>query len=223
MMRYARSRRRSPSSPSSEPLPHRPATSSGLGTDHIVARGNTITGSVGVIMQWPEFTELMARVGVKMHEVKSGPLKATPSPFQPFDEAGRAVTEEMIRDSQRWFLGLVSSRRGVDTAKVPGLEQGRVFSGRDAQRLKLVDTIGGEPEAVRWLEDERKVKKGLKIVDWKPRRDLGWPLGGASVAETAAAALAGAARQGVEAALDGAGLGAIRLDGLVSVWHPSKN
>ncbi len=53
----------------------------GLATDHIVSRGNTITGSVGVIVQWPEFVQLLDKVGVKMNENKSGPLKASPSPF----------------------------------------------------------------------------------------------------------------------------------------------
>ena len=61
----------------------------GLATDRIVARGNTITGSVGVIFQWAEVTELLSKLGVKMNEIKSGPLKANPSPFQPVDEAGR--------------------------------------------------------------------------------------------------------------------------------------
>ena len=50
----------------------------GLGTDHIVARGNTITGSIGVIAQWPEFSEVLSKIGVKMNEVKSGELKAQP-------------------------------------------------------------------------------------------------------------------------------------------------
>ena len=63
----------------------------GLGTDHIVARGNTITGSVGVIMQWPEVSELLDKLGVKVNEIKSGPLKAQPSPFQPADEASKKV------------------------------------------------------------------------------------------------------------------------------------
>ena len=60
----------------------------GLATDHIVARGNTITGSVGVIFQWAEVSQLLDKLGVKMNEIKSGPLKANPSPFQPLDEAG---------------------------------------------------------------------------------------------------------------------------------------
>ena len=51
---------------------------------------------------------------------------------------------------------------------MPGLEQGRVFSGREALNHKLIDQIGGEAEAVKYLEEQRNVPKGLKIVDWKP-------------------------------------------------------
>src|SRR5512145_565366 len=148
----------------------------GLATDQIVARGNTITGSVGVIFQWPEFSGLLEKLGIKMNEIKSGPLKANPSPFQPLDEPGRVAAEKMVRESQRWFVGLVRDRRRIDTASVDGLEQGRVFSGREALTHKLIYQIGGEPEVVRYLEDQRGVPKGLKIVDWKVSRDSDWGL-----------------------------------------------
>ena len=157
----------------------------GLATDHIVARGNTITGSVGVIFQWPEVSQLLDKLGVKMNEIKSGPLKANPSPFQPVDEAGKAVAEQMVAESKRWFVGLVASRRGIDTASVAGLEQGRVFSGREALANKLVDQIGGEPEAVKYLEEKRNIPKGLKVVDWKPKRESNWGLMGLSIAALA--------------------------------------
>ena len=146
----------------------------GLATDRIVARGNTITGSVGVIFQWADVSELLGKLGVKMNEVKSGPLKANPSPFQPADEAGRQTAQQMVAESMRWFVDLVASRRGINTADVPGLREGRVFSGREALEYKLVDQIGGEREAQAWLEEKRGVSKGLKIVDWKPKRDDDW-------------------------------------------------
>ncbi len=193
----------------------------GLGTDHIVARGNSITGSVGVIMQWPEVSELLGKLGVKMNEIKSGPLKATPSPFQPMDDAARKVTEQMIAESQVWFLDLVRTRRGVNTKEIPGLEEGRVFSGREAVRFKLADQLGGETEAVRWLEQERKVEKGLRIVDWRPRRDSAWPL--SALSEANSGGIINSAREIVRVVLEETGLSAIRLDGLVSVWHPGKN
>lgn len=192
----------------------------GLGTDHIVARGNTITGSVGVIMQWPEVTDLLAKVGVKMNELKSGLLKASPSPFRPLDDRSRQVAEQMIMESQGWFLDLVRTRRGVMTAEIPGLEEGRVFSGREAVRYRLADEIGGEPEAVRWLEQERKVAKNLRIVDWRPTSSGGWSF--LPFSEAAGEGIVGMVRGAVRAVLEETGLSTMRLDGLVSVWHPGK-
>jgi len=194
----------------------------GLATDYVVARGNTITGSVGVIFQWAEVSQLLDKIGVKMNEVKSGPLKANPSPFQPMDEAGKAVAEQMVAESQRWFVGLVASRRNIDTRNVAGLEQGRVFSGREALSHKMVDEIGGEPEAVQWLEQKRDVPKGLKVVDWKPKRSTDWTFVGASA--VVIGYLFGDRIGGQFAQLLGNehGLGALRLDGLVSVWQASE-
>jgi protease IV len=193
----------------------------GLATDQIIARGNTITGSVGVIFQWAEFSQLLEKLGIRVNEIKSGPLKANPSPFQPLDEAGKTAAEEMVAESQRWFLGLVRTRRGIDTKSVQGLEQGRVFSGRDALGHKLIDQIGGEPEVVRYLEEERKLPKGLKIVDWKATRDSDW-----SPVRFAALALA---RMAGIPALDELArvatddrLAALRLDGLLSIWHAAE-
>ncbi|MGE0855762.1 MAG: S49 family peptidase, partial [Hyphomicrobiaceae bacterium] len=194
----------------------------GLGTDYIVARGNTITGSVGVLVQWPEFSELFEKVGVKVREVKSGELKAAPSPFTPMEEPARQVTKEMVDESFAWFVGLVRDRRGIDTASVPGLEKGRIFTGRQAITHKLVDEIGGEEVAVRWLEDKRGVEKDLKIVDWKPADPRRFSLLGLTrsfAGDVAQGMIAGAG----EALANHGGSAAMRLDGLVSVWHPSEN
>ena len=194
----------------------------GLATDHIVARGNTVTGSVGVIFQWPDVSQLMDKLGVKMNEIKSGPLKANPSPFSPVDEAGRAAAEQMVSESQRWFVGLVASRRGIDTASVAGLEQGRVFSGREAVANKMVDQIGGEPEAVSYLEEKRSIPKGLRVVDFKPQRDRGWGLMSLSVAVLGR--LVGERTAGeIGRLLDtNDTLARLRLDGLVSLWQGSE-
>ena len=189
----------------------------GLACDHIVARGNTITGSVGVIFQWAEVSQLLEKIGVKMNEVKSGPLKANPSPFQPIDEAGRRLTQQMVAESQKWFLGLVADRRKIDPASVPGLVDGRVFSGREALGHKLIDAIGAEKEAVAWLETERKVPKGLKLVNWKPKKeDADWF---GSLTESLSSSFRGLFDP-VARLLEASPL---RIDGLVSVWQPSKN
>jgi protease-4 len=157
-----------------------------------------------------------------MNEVKSGPLKANPSPFQPLDEAGKAAAEQMVADSQKWFLGLVASRRNIDTRGVSGLEQGRIFSGREALTYKLIDEVGGEAEAVQWLEQKRDVPKGLKIVDWKPQRSSDWTLVGASAAVIGY--LFGDRIGGEIAQLlsNDHTFGTMQLDGLVSVWQASE-
>lgn len=193
----------------------------GLATDHIVARGNSITGSVGVIFQWAEVSQLLDKLGVKMTEIKSGPLKANPSMFQPVDEAGRRVAEQMVEESKRWFVGLVASRRNIETARVDGLEQGRVFSGREALAFKLVDQLGGEPEAVRYLEEQRNVPKGLRVVDWKPKRESSWGLLGASMRALAGLVL-GDAADDLAGLLASDRIATMRLDGLVSVWQGSE-
>ena len=194
----------------------------GLGTDHIVARGNSITGSMGVIFQWAEVSTLLDKVGVKVSEIKTGPLKANPSLFAPIDEPGRKAAQAMVEDGFVWFQGLVSNRRGIDVASVPGLKEGRVFSGREALSYKLVDEIGGETEAVTWLEG-KGVPKKIKVVDWKPKADSGW--GGLTGSITGAAIQAMGLDNTILARIVGQdGLfGRLGLDGLVSVWQPAEN
>jgi protease-4 len=195
----------------------------GLGTDHIVARGNTITGSVGVLAQWPEVSEMLGKLGVRFNEVKSGALKAAPNPFEPASEGARRVMQDTIDDGFKWFLSLVESRRGLVAQNVDGLVDGRIYSGRQALAHKLVDEIGGEAEAIRWLETNRGVAKDLKVVNWKPTPESTWGslTGEASLAvgKLVAATLGNLA----QLASVTPGLGGVGLDGLVSVWQPSEN
>ena len=194
----------------------------GLSADHIIARGNTITGSVGVIAQWPEVASLLEKLGVKVNEIKSGVLKAVPSPFIPLEDGARQVTQNMVNEGFRWFVALVEARRGVKAAEITGLEQGRIFSGREALTQKLVDEIGGEGEAVAWLESKRGVAKDLKVIDWKPTHDADWGVSRASVSLSGSSM--GEAAAGMVRALGrDTRLETLTLDGLVSLWHPSDN
>ncbi len=192
----------------------------GLATDQIFARGNTITGSVGVIFQWAEVSELLGKLGVKMNEVKSGPLKAEPSPFHPLGPAGRETTEKMVAESMSWFRGLVADRRKVETASIPGLEQGRIFSGREALQHKLIDAIGGEPEVVRYLVEQKGVPRDLKVVDWKPKKADS--LGVLGMLTQGAIRLLGFDGAVFDWLADDPRLAALRSGGLVSVWQPSE-
>ncbi len=137
-----------------------------IAADHIVARGNTITGSVGVIAQMPNAHQLLDRLGVSMLEVKSGPLKAQPSPFQPLDENVIDAKQAMVAESFDWFLNLVTERRTLSDAAIEKIVAGGVFTGRQAKEIALIDGLGGEEEAVAWLEGERDIAVDRKVIDY---------------------------------------------------------
>jgi protease-4 len=88
--------------------------------DTIVAGESSITGSIGVIFQYPQLDEVMKKIGVSLEEIKSSPLKAEPSPFHPASEEAKTMIRNMVLDSYAWFVDLVADRR-----KMPREETGR--------------------------------------------------------------------------------------------------
>jgi protease-4 len=192
----------------------------GIGADHIVARGNSITGSVGVILQVAEVSELLNKIGIKIDEIRSGPLKAVPSPFTPSDPAARALAEEMVNESRDWFVGLVNERRPATVSSLDQIRTGRIYTGRQALTIGLIDTIGDEDTARDWME-KRGVPKSLSIVDRKPQDSSGYSLfRGAS--DIAFWAFGGIAAEFHRFVIEGFSR-VNYLDGLVSLWHPQNN
>ena len=186
-----------------------------IGADQIVAEGNSLVGSIGVLFQYPDLTRLLDTVGVKMESIKSSPLKASPSPFEPTSEAARAAVAATVADSYVWFKDLVKARRAMTDAELAVVADGRVFTGRQALPLKLVDRLGGEREARAWLESEKKVPATLPLRDWKRERALSDF--GLSTLAAAAAEAAGLDR--LAATLRRGDLERARLDGLLSLWQ----
>lgn len=186
-----------------------------LGADRIVAHGNSIVGSIGVLFQYPNLSRALQTVGVKMEEIKSSPLKASPNPFEDASPEARAAMAALVADSYDWFRALVRERRNLDEAELKVVADGRVFTGRQALQVKLVDQIGSERDAVAWLETERKVDKGLPVREWRrpsaSRFDI-FNLAGL-------ADLAGL--PGLSALLRSAEgqARAASLDGLLALWH----
>ena len=148
-----------------------------IAADHIVARGNTITGSIGVVLEAPNVAELLETLGIGVTRVKSGPLKAEPSlTTEPSPEALRAQ-EDLINDTFEWFRGLVATRRGLDGAALDAVTDGRAYTGRQALERGLVDILGGEETALDWLETEHQIS-GLSVRDWTWGESAApWPFG----------------------------------------------
>lgn len=184
-------------------------------TDHIVARKSSIVGSIGVLVQYPDVTGLMDKIGIKLEEVKSSPLKAEPNPFNPTTEEERAAMRAMIMDSYDWFVGIVQDRRKMTREQALALADGRVYTGRQALKLKLVDSLGGEAEAISWLKS-KGVDETLEVIEWKKKQPglMAQLLGGAD------ATLGTAGLGTVEALTKQLGGERLFLDGLVSVWQP---
>ena len=193
-----------------------------IAADHIIAQQTSLVGSIGVLFQFPNFTDLMKTVGVKVEEVKSSPLKAAPNGFEPTSPEARAALDSLVKDSYAWFRDLVKERRGMDDALLDKVADGRVFTGRQAVDLKLIDQLGDEKTAVAWLVAQKGIKSDLPVRDFKlaPRfGDLTFLRTAASITLDALG-LSAIARQveqtGVAQAVDRLG-----LDGMLALWHPA--
>ena len=193
-----------------------------IAADHIVAQQSSLVGSIGVLFQFPNFAELLKTVGVKVEEVKSSPLKASPNGFEPTSPEAREALNSLVKDSYAWFRGLVKERRGMDDALLEKVSDGRVFTGRQAVELKLIDQLGDEKTAVAWLVAQKGVKPDLPVRDYK----LSPRFGDLTFLRTAAAVtfdalgLTTIARHieqtGMAQAADRLG-----LEGMLALWHPA--
>lgn len=144
-----------------------------LPAERIFAREMTVTGSIGVLLQTFDGSEAMARLGLRAEALTSGALKDQPSPFHPLSEEGRAVLGQVIADLHTQFVQRVARARRLPEEAVRPLADGRVFTGRQAVALGLVDAIGGEREARAWLAAEKGVAESLPVrpVETRGRLD----------------------------------------------------
>ena len=147
------------------------------GTDQIIARRSSIVGSIGVLFQYGDVSQLLDKVGVKVEAIKSSPLKAEPSPFAPASEEAKQMIGRVITDSYEWFVALVAERRKLEPFKARQLADGSIFTGTQGLANGLVDQIGGEDVAQDWLEKQKSIPVDLKIIDWMPERERGGILG----------------------------------------------
>jgi len=189
-----------------------------LASDQIIARQSSLVGSIGVLFQYPNFSELMKTVGVKVEEVKSSPLKAAPNGFEPTSPEARAALDSLVKDSYAWFRGLVKDRRHMDDSLLEKVADGRVFTGRQAVGLKLVDQLGDEKTAVAWLVAEKKVKPDLPVRDYKLQPRLGDLT---FLRSTAALALEAVGLDATAQLLARAGIDQFALDGMLALWRPA--
>ena len=193
-----------------------------LAGDHIVAQQTSLVGSIGVLFQFPNFTDVLDKIGIKVESVKSTPLKAAPDGFEPTSPEARAALNSIIQDSYAWFKGLVQDRRHLSDSELQTAADGRVFTGHQAIDLKLIDELGDERTALAWLAKEKSVDTKLPVRDYDLHSsfsDLPF-LHAAAVAMLDAAGLTSLAQR-LDASGAFAAVERLNLDGLLALWHPA--
>jgi protease IV len=119
-----------------------------LAADSIVALPGSITGSIGVLMEYPNVRVLMEKLGVRMDVVKGGEQKDLLSPFREMEPEQREIVEALVRDVHEQFIEVVMAERGLSAEEVLRLADGRIVSGRQAHALGLVDRLGNREDAI---------------------------------------------------------------------------
>ena len=170
-----------------------------VAADRIYARESTLTGSIGVVFQTAEITRMLEMIGVRTRTFRSGDLKAVPDPLEPVSSQAAAAAQGLIDEIYAMFRDLVLERRGLASAEE--FADGRVFTGRRAVEIGLVDEIGGQKAALAWLEG--RIPEDLPVRRIKLRRDVDDLVG----------RIVGLARKTILSER-------LTLDGLISVWHP---
>ena len=177
-----------------------------VAADRIYAREGTLTGSIGVLLEAPQVSGLLDKIGVGVTTITSGPLKDQPSYTHPLSEQGRTVLKGLVMDMYEQFVAMVAKGRHMDPARVRELGDGRAYTGRQALKLGLVDAIGGERAARTWLAINKGVSKDLPVQDIETR----------SFAERELSGILGPVFLGIWKSLFSQ---SVMLDGGWAVWH----
>ena len=119
-----------------------------LAADSIFALPGSITGSIGVIMEIPDASELMAKVGVRMQTVMSAEHKDVGSPFRPLGAGDRAILDSLVLDVYAQFVDAVAEERNLERSRVEQVADGRILSGRQALAQQLIDALGNRRDAL---------------------------------------------------------------------------
>jgi protease IV len=134
------------------------------GTDGIVANPGTITGSIGVIMGFTNYQQLLSKIGLVPIVIKSGKYKDMGSPVREMKPEEKKILKDFARKIHRQFIQDIVEGRKMEKAKVKSLADGRIFTGKESKELGLVDRIGNLEDAVEWAGRLGGIKGKISTV-----------------------------------------------------------
>ena len=144
-------------------------------SDFIVANPGTITGSIGVVMQFSNFEELLKKIGVKGVVLKSGEHKDIGSPFREMTPEEKKIMQGVLDGVHRQFIEAVAEGRKLNRSKVAQIADGRIFTGEQAKELGLVDRMGNLQDTIDFVAKEVRLEGKPTVLYPKKRISL-WDL-----------------------------------------------
>lgn len=138
--------------------------------DTIVANPGTLTGSIGVIFEFPVVQDLFKKIGVKFEVVKRGELKEVGTSFRSMTQEERDLLQSVIDDTYNQFVDAVKEGRGLEREKILELADGRVFTGRQAKELGLIDELGDIEDAVKIAGKMGNIEGIPKTIKERPKK-----------------------------------------------------
>ncbi|MBF0885228.1 signal peptide peptidase SppA [Gluconobacter sphaericus] len=142
---------------------------------HIVALPSTLTGSIGVLLQRPDVSAGLERLGIGMDAITSGAMKNQTDPTSALTPEGRQMLQELVNDLFGQFVSMVAEGRHLTEEKVRSLADGRAYTGRQAIALGLVDELGDEDVARLWLRKQLKIgNASYPVVPLIPEHSRYW-------------------------------------------------
>jgi len=145
-------------------------------TNKIVANPGTLTGSIGVIMEFVQLQELFKKIGVSLEVLKSGEFKDIGSPHRKMSERDKEVIKGLISDVQSQFVSAVARGRSLSREKVQEIADGSILSGAKAKELGLVDVLGNFQDAVDLAKKMTGIKGEAKLVYPKKQASRLWDI-----------------------------------------------
>jgi len=150
------------------------ATSGGYyiaaGANGIVANPGTITGSIGVIMGFTNYEELLHKIGLVPIVVKSGEYKDIGSPVREMKPEEKEILQEFAKKIHRQFIEDIVDGRKMDMEKVESLADGRIFTGQESKKFGLVDRLGNLEDAIEWAGRLGGIKGKIATVYAKEKK-----------------------------------------------------
>jgi protease-4 len=144
--------------------------------DTIVANPGTTTGSIGVITEIINVTELLNKIGIRFETIKSGKYKDSGSPFRPMNEEDRRHFQTYVDDAYQQFVGVVATERGMSKKQVLPYADGRVYTGQQALEIGLIDVLGTYQEALKLAADMANIEGSPRVITPRRRKITMWDL-----------------------------------------------